>query len=181
MTSPARKSGSAELLCRLRRRPLRHKQLLVSSFFWATISSTDVSCAVSDNNMTDIEKDAAVSHKSSLADPAQYTLRTRTWRRHVTPFEQIYGQSYAGAGTADAPFIVEWLKDDAENPQMHSMAFKWVLVLVVSIATLVVALASSAYSGAVRSVGRDFGVGQEVQVLGVSLFVLGFAIGCVVR
>lgn len=44
-------------------------------------------------------------------------------------------------------------------------------------ATLAVAFVSSAYSGGVREIETEFHVGDEVVTLGISLFVLGFAIG----
>ena len=44
-------------------------------------------------------------------------------------------------------------------------------------ATLAVAFVSSAYSGAVDQILTTFHVGDEVATLGISLFVLGFAIG----
>lgn len=44
-------------------------------------------------------------------------------------------------------------------------------------ATLAVSFVSSAYSGGVKEIIETFNVGSEVVTLGVSLFVLGFAIG----
>ena len=49
--------------------------------------------------------------------------------------------------------------------------------MIVATVTLAVALASSIYSGAIRSVEEDFNPSTEVAILGVSLFVLGFALG----
>jgi len=40
-----------------------------------------------------------------------------------------------------------------------------------------VAFVSSAYSGGADEVIRDFGCSEEVYTLGLSLFVLGFALG----
>lgn len=56
----------------------------------------------------------------------------------------------------------------------HSLTFSR---QVVAIATLAVAFVSSAYSGGSREVIAEFGCSQEVYTLGISLFVLGFAIG----
>lgn len=47
----------------------------------------------------------------------------------------------------------------------------------VAIITLAVALASSAYSGAIESINKEFNPSTEVAILGVSLFVVGFALG----
>lgn len=46
-----------------------------------------------------------------------------------------------------------------------------------SLATFGVSLASSAYAGGIDEVISSFNVSQEVATLGVSVFVLGFAIG----
>ena len=44
-------------------------------------------------------------------------------------------------------------------------------------ATLAVAFVSSAYSGGIGEILKTFNIGEEVATLGISLFVLGFAIG----
>ena len=50
--------------------------------------------------------------------------------------------------------------------------------MLVAISTLSVALASSAYSGEINSLRESFpGASQEVLILGLALFVLGFALG----
>lgn len=49
--------------------------------------------------------------------------------------------------------------------------------MLVAIATLAVALVSSAYTGGIAQIEEQFHIGSEVATLGVSLFVLGFAIG----
>lgn len=57
---------------------------------------------------------------SSSAMPADATIPIRRklpWRQHITPTEVILSHPYRGAGSESDPFIVEWLPDDAENPQ----------------------------------------------------------------
>ena len=49
--------------------------------------------------------------------------------------------------------------------------------MLVAVATLAVAFVSSAYSGGIAEVLREFKVAQIIGTLGISLFVLGFAIG----
>lgn len=56
-------------------------------------------------------------------------------------------------------------------------AYKWTVTLTVATATLAVALASSAYSGAIESLREEFGASTELITGGLSLFVLGFAVG----
>jgi len=76
--------------------------------------------------------------------------------------------------------LINWIEDDAENPLELSEPYKWAVTVFVSVATLAVALSSSAYAGTTTAVGRDFGGSKIVLTLPVSLFVLGFAIGPVV-
>ena len=49
--------------------------------------------------------------------------------------------------------------------------------MLVAFATLAVAFVSSAYSGGAQEIIMQFKISQEVYTLGLSLFVLGFAIG----
>ncbi|GAM86439.1 hypothetical protein ANO11243_044530 [Dothideomycetidae sp. 11243] len=110
----------------------------------------------------------------------------------VTP--EIQNHSYDGAGTEEDPYvsnkwsakhrkrltssqIVEWIPNDPRNPQLFPESKKWILTAIVAIATLAVAFVSSAYSGGLRQVLEDFPASEEVGILGISLFVLGFAIG----
>lgn len=93
----------------------------------------------------------------------------------VTP--EIINYPYDGAGTADDPSIVTWIDEDPRNPMRYSQVKKWLLVAMVAIATLAVSFISSAYSGGVNKIIEEFGSSEEVVTLGISLFVLGFAIG----
>ncbi|KAM5347640.1 hypothetical protein ACJ41O_007464 [Fusarium nematophilum] len=85
--------------------------------------------------------------------------------------------AYSGDGTDESPFVVEFLPCDLRNPLEFSRLKKWTITLLQAIATLAVTFSSSAYSGGVAEVVRYFDVSREVATLGISLFVLGFAIG----
>ncbi|KAK6386913.1 uncharacterized protein PV06_07869 [Exophiala oligosperma] len=91
--------------------------------------------------------------------------------------DAVANYPYSGSGTEDDPFIVEFIPNDPRNPMEFSQVKKWFITLTVALATLAVAFVSSAYSGGAEEVIRTFGVSQEVYTLGISLFVLGFAIG----
>ncbi|KAJ5915869.1 hypothetical protein N7454_011010 [Penicillium verhagenii] len=60
---------------------------------------------------------------------------------------------YHGAGTEDKPYVVEWIPNDP------------------------LSLSSSAYAGGINEVLTGLDIGEEVATLGVSLFVMGFAVG----
>ncbi|CAK9784753.1 putative MFS multidrug transporter [Cutaneotrichosporon oleaginosum] len=107
-----------------------------------------------------------------------HTLTRRPWRPHVTPFETILNYPYKGSGTDEDPYIIDWLPEDAEDPQSWSQLWKWSQIVVASFATLAVALSSSAYTGGIPSLMEDFNKPNSLfWTGGVSLFVLGFAFG----
>ncbi|KAI4858964.1 MFS general substrate transporter [Hypoxylon rubiginosum] len=93
----------------------------------------------------------------------------------ITPAVRNY--EYQGSGTEADPYLVVWLPHDPRNPMNFSDGKKWLITGVVAFATLSVALVSSAYSGGIAEIMAQFSISQEVAILGVSLFVLGFAIG----
>lgn len=93
----------------------------------------------------------------------------------LTP--EIIDYPYEGSGTEDDPYVVQWIPDDPRNPMLYSPLKKWSITMLVAIATLAVALISSAYSGGANQIMQEFLVDTEIVTLGVSLFVLGFAVG----
>ncbi|APA10204.1 hypothetical protein sscle_06g049740 [Sclerotinia sclerotiorum 1980 UF-70] len=94
---------------------------------------------------------------------------------HVTP--EVLNYPYKGSGTEQDPYVVEYIPNDRRNPMNFSMLKKWSLTILLACATLAVSFVSSAYTGDVDGIIETFHVGPEVATLGVSLFVLGFAIG----
>ncbi|KAI1654523.1 MFS general substrate transporter [Daldinia decipiens] len=93
----------------------------------------------------------------------------------VTP--AVMEWKYRGSGTTDDPFIVDFLPDDPKNPVKFSTAKKWGITALQAIAVLAVTFVSTAYSGGIGEVVREFRVDEEIAILGISLFVLGFAVG----
>lgn len=89
-------------------------------------------------------------------------------------------QIYDGQGTEEDPFVVEFQKDDASNPMNWSQLRKWFITVIVTLSVFAVTLTSSVYAGSANEVIEDFNISAEVFIVGVSVFVLGFAIGPVV-
>ncbi|KAL3480340.1 major facilitator superfamily domain-containing protein [Aspergillus californicus] len=67
--------------------------------------------------------------------------------------------------------------DDTTNPQNWPAKKKFYIFVLVSIATMIVALTSSIFSTVIPTLMVTYGISQEVGTLGVSLYVLGFATG----
>jgi hypothetical protein len=106
---------------------------------------------------------------------------------HISHFKRVLHQGvlsdditnhpYSGSGTEEDPFLVTWIDNDPVNPMNYPLALKWGITMFVAFATLAVAFVSSAYSGGIAEVLQEFHVVEIIGTLGISLFVLGFAIG----
>ncbi|KAI9902272.1 hypothetical protein N3K66_004089 [Trichothecium roseum] len=113
-----------------------------------------------------------------VAEPK--TTKIPYWRLvadHTGITEEVKAFRYPGSGTQEDPFLVSWIPNDPRNPMNFSIGLKWFITLVTSITTLAIALASSLYSAGVGEIMVAFGVGQQLAISGVSLFVVGFAVG----
>ncbi|KAJ5118966.1 hypothetical protein N7526_010603 [Penicillium atrosanguineum] len=89
----------------------------------------------------------------------------------------IINHSYDGSGTEEDPYQVSWMEADERDPMRFSHVSKWFITILVGVLTLAVSLVSSAYSGSLNEVISDFQVSEEVAILGISLYVVGFAVG----
>ncbi|KAJ5162726.1 Major facilitator superfamily domain general substrate transporter [Penicillium coprophilum] len=118
-------------------------------------------------------------HSSDKIEPSAPT-KIPFWRSvydQGVVTQEIIDFPYPGSGTEDDPYAVTWIPNDPRNPMNYSSVKKWTLTMLVAVATLAVSLVSSAYTGGLKEIIMQFNIGQEVATLGVSLFVLGFAIG----
>ncbi|OCL10760.1 MFS general substrate transporter [Glonium stellatum] len=76
------------------------------------------------------------------------------------------------------PNLVEWDgPNDPENPMNWPRWKKWMVTIVLGFMTFCITFASSVFSTATVPTAIEFGVSNEVMILGTSLFVLGFAVG----
>ena len=87
------------------------------------------------------------------------------------------GYTYDGLGTEENPFVVEFQKDDPNNPMNWSESRKWFIAAIATFSVFAVTFTSSAYSVSANELLQDFDISTEVFIVGLSLFVLGFAIG----
>lgn len=102
------------------------------------------------------------------------------WRLVTEPgviTQDVADYPYTGSGTEDDPYSVNWLPNDFRNPLQLKTSLKWFITVIAALETLVVALVSSAYTGGIVQIEEQFGATTEIATLGVSLYVLGFALG----
>jgi DHA1 family multidrug resistance protein-like MFS transporter len=67
--------------------------------------------------------------------------------------------------------------DDNENPMKFPVWKKWTMTVLSTSTTLSATFGSSVFSSAVGVMSEEFGVSETVMLLGVSLYVTGFALG----
>lgn len=87
------------------------------------------------------------------------------------------------ADYADAPHYTVVGFDDAYdplNPQNWSYGYKWMVTGVVSTTSFIVTGASAIDSEITPQLMQDFGVGEEVALLGTALFMIAFGLGSLV-
>lgn len=109
-------------------------------------------------------KESQVGHFKIVFDPAGVTREALQWR-------------YQGHGTEEDPFAVDFTPCDPFNPQDWTVGKKWTMTILTAFSTLAVAFVSSAFSGGLTYIMAEFGVSEELSILGISLFVVGFAVG----
>ena len=88
-----------------------------------------------------------------------------------------HGGQHPGTDTS-ASNIVDWEgENDPENPMNWSRGRKWWITIMCSSLTFVVSFGSSVFSTATEVTAQRFGASDELMILGVTLYVLGFACG----
>lgn len=137
-----------------------------------------------------------LSHAHTTRDLERHPTHLSRIETHRTQHEGTVGRSntsrsskkplpHMGAGKDYPPLLPEREEyvvefdgpDDPLHPQNWPMRKKITIAVVLGFTTLVAAFASSIFSAATRVVAQQFGVSTEVGILGLSLYVLGFATG----
>lgn len=91
--------------------------------------------------------------------------------------DDVRSQNYSGTGTVNDPYIVDYLQNDRQDAMNFSRRRKWAIAILQSLSTFAVTFASSVYVSGIEGIKQRFDVSGEVATLGLSLFVLGFALG----
>jgi hypothetical protein len=73
--------------------------------------------------------------------------------------------------------LVTFVPNDPENPKNWSKPYKWWCTMVVAFTCFVVAMASSIITADIIDVEKEFGQSEEVVLLSITLFVIGFGVG----
>ncbi|KAK7967005.1 uncharacterized protein PG986_001282 [Apiospora aurea] len=136
----------------------------------ADSASSSVTAMDATNGQGDVEAQGSssrspiISHFKLLLDQGGVTPEVIAWR-------------WSGKGTEEDPFLVDYIDNDPKNPMKFSQLKRWSIMMVQAVAVLAVAFVSTAYSGGVVEIIREFKIDTIIAILGVSLFVTGFAVG----
>ncbi|OQD59967.1 hypothetical protein PENPOL_c036G05860 [Penicillium polonicum] len=114
--------------------------------------------------------DLPVREVNDNADLREYTTETRTG-------EIIKPVKSNATGKIEDWKMVTFTIDDPENPKNWSKAYKWYCTMVVAFTCFVVAFCSSVITADVEGPIEEFGIGREVSLLVITVFVIGFGIG----
>lgn len=104
------------------------------------------------------------------ADMAEYTTETATGTiaRKVTSNKPGKTERYE---------LVTFTPDDKENPKNWSKAYKWWCTMTVAITCFAVAFNSAVITADIPGPEKTFGVSEEVSLLLITVFVVGFGVG----
>lgn len=94
--------------------------------------------------------------------------------------QEVRDYDYPGSGTIEDPYLVDFIPNDPKNGMNYGIGFKWTIVMFCAFNTLACSLASTIFAGALFQIQEFFNASEEIAILSVSLFVLGFAVGPVV-
>lgn len=117
------------------------------------------------------------NHSAQNPKPALYARLFSNVTRSQIDHELSLIGTYAGSGTGADPFVVKFTAQDPFDPMNLSPAHRWLVSALLSIAALIVTFSSSAYNGGILDLIKRFHASHEVAIAGVSLYVLGFAVG----
>ncbi|TLD37454.1 MFS general substrate transporter [Venturia nashicola] len=127
------------------------------------MASSTTTLAFPDNEERKAETDDEVSTPQQHDEENPVPIRLTSDRRE-------------DEGEADL-FLVKWDDNDPKNPFNWTLKHKSWITFQLGMLALAASLGSSIISPGERAISEEFGVSQEVSVLAISLYVLGFAFG----
>ncbi|KAJ3561725.1 hypothetical protein NP233_g10018 [Leucocoprinus birnbaumii] len=144
---------------------------------WTTGSTT--TCTHHRQSIDSTPPTSAISHTNhSHAQPLRLNdARYPESNLHNNQASTDKPRTYPGSGTSDDPYIVDWDLNDPENPYNWSTIRRWFITAQLASTTFTVSFSSSAYSGGLGGIQHDFNISDDVAILGISLYVVGFALG----
>lgn len=145
--------------------------------------------AIPDDSASEIthmesEKHEPLQREPTIEDVINLPLRTLSNDANLNEYTQetIDGQMVREVrsnttGRIERYELVTFKINDPENPKNWSKARKWYCTMCVAITCFVVAFNSAVITADLEGVGSTFHVSEEVTLLTITLFVIGFGVG----
>ncbi|OAL52004.1 MFS general substrate transporter [Pyrenochaeta sp. DS3sAY3a] len=125
----------------------------------------------------------AIHRTPTIEDVVNLPLRTLSNDANLDEYTQetidgqIVREVRSNAGNIERYDLVTFKVDDPENPKNWSKARKWYVTMCVAITCFVVAFNSAVVTADLEGVSEEFHVSEEVSLLTITLFVVGFGVG----
>ncbi|OQO09920.1 hypothetical protein B0A48_04275 [Cryoendolithus antarcticus] len=147
--------------------------------------------AMSSSDISEVEKGASTPLESQGNDVPldEYDILNLPYRTLTTEanMQEFTTETPSGlrlrevqsnkTGKTERYDIVTFVSNDKENPKNWSKAYKWWCTMVVAVTCFVVAFNSAVVTADLVGVSKEFGVSDEVSLLTITLFVVGFGVG----
>ncbi|KAF7193788.1 Efflux pump FUB11 [Pseudocercospora fuligena] len=116
--------------------------------------------------------------KQKTEPPTRIPSRIPSYLRPLSLLDtNTLTQTYPGNGTSQNPYIITYLPDDHQDAQNLSKARKWTIAISQAMTFFALTFGSSIYASGIQQIEQDFHTPNEVAILGLALYVLGFALG----
>jgi multidrug resistance protein len=132
----------------------------------------------------ELEKASPLRREPTVEEVINLPLRSLSNEANLDEYTQetIDGQMLRevrtnATGRIERYELVTFKIDDPENPKNFSKARKWYYTMVVALTCFVVAFNSAVITADLEGVGETFHVSEEVTLLTITLFVIGFGVG----
>lgn len=134
------------------------------------------------SRMTTVPLDDVLERSSTLntlnnVDTVQHNEPRTTFANNNRQQAPASDSSPSDATMGPRHKLVTFAPHDPENPMNWSKAYKWYCTSVVALTCFVVAFASSVITADIEGVMEEFNVSEEVALVSISLFVVGFGVG----
>jgi multidrug resistance protein len=146
---------------------------------------THASSSDSASEITHVEADKfePIQREPTIEDVVNLPLRMLSNDANLNEYTQetVDGQLRRtrtdATGHIERYELVTFKMDDPENPKNWSKAFKWWCTMCVAVTCFAVAFNSAVITADLEGVGAEFHVSEEVTLLTITLFVVGFGVG----
>ncbi|OCL03078.1 MFS general substrate transporter [Glonium stellatum] len=154
-------------------------------------ASSSSSLFISPTKELDVEVDSSRPSTSSGSDTESIARNSITGpgqkynrddlEKVISGVSAITGISAGTTGTVDSAFEVDFEEGDGANPREWSMAYKGMIIGLMSFSTMTVVMYSTSYASGIPGMEKTFNIFNEtIVVLGITTYLFGLAVGSIV-